>query len=207
MTPFAPPITGRDRSSVEFFPRNNADERLNFISTEEEEKQENAALARENGAQPQEGAAKDDAAKYAKLAPREKLLAKYGDPSKDAPVLAIENAPTPFKAMMESLQEQDREMAFQYAKQYVRHLRNLQDRSTEVMSLVGFAQKRESMIEGSEWSKTPALEEHRAIYQKELEQAVDGAQDEAGVERAARMILNSSQQSPTSQATSRGGAR
>ena len=63
------------------------------------------------------------------------LVAKYGDPSKDAPIQAIESAPTPFKGIMAALQENRDDLAMMYARQYVRHFKNLQDRTRKVMGM------------------------------------------------------------------------
>ena len=182
MSPFAPSVGANQKSDLEFFPRAN-DLRLEFVSEEKE-----GASSEKVGSESKE---KGKDKELSKLPPHERILTKYGDPAKDAPVLAIENAPTPFKAMMESLQEGDQTLAFQYAKQYVRHLKNLQDRSTQVMSLVGFAEKREHLTEDTKgaWSKGPALEEHKLLYQKDVENALKNSSNENGIETAANLLI------------------
>jgi len=183
MSPFQPPPVLAANEGAEYFPRVNFQPQLDLFS-EEDLNELKAAAEKEKATN------KDKDAELAKLPAPERLLAKYGDPKRDTPVLAIENAPAPFKAMMESLQEGQDEMAFQYAKQYVRHLRNVQERSTHVMSLVGFAQKREGMIEGNDWENAPALVEDKALYEKDLIQSKKGSKaDESTISIEAEKIV------------------
>lgn len=71
--------------------------------------------------------------------PTEALMAKYGDPQKDAPVLAQDSAPKPFRAMMEALDSGDDKLAYQYAQQYVRHIHNLDQRTKRAMLIQSMA--------------------------------------------------------------------
>ena len=170
ITPFGPAQVTTEKKELEFFPQSNTAVIQPAVEIDEEQplKKLNNEEAKEKRYDPNSSKSKHDF-----------LIEKYGDPAKDAPVLAIDSAPGPFKAMMESLQEGDDVIAFQYAKQYVRHLKNVQDRSTRVMSMVGLAQKREGMIEGDEWSKVPSLMEDKALYQKDIqtEQQKNGSED------------------------------
>ncbi len=172
VSPFvAAPVQG-EKPTVEFFPRQN-------IYVPQEDPEEAVAVAAPASAKEAQEAA------LAKLPPRERLLAKYGDPAKDAPVLAIESAPKPFQGMMEALQDGDDEMAFQFAKQYVRHLKNLQERTVRVQSQVGLAMKREGMMGEGAWKGAPMLVEDQALYQKDLEaaqkRAMNGGMSESDV--------------------------
>ncbi len=174
MTPFAPALGFTAKSDAEYFPRTNVpDPKLDFVEEESPKA-------------PGEVSKSDEALN--KLPPKERLLAKYGDPAKNTPVLAIENAPAPFKAMMESLQEGQDELAFQYAKQYVRYLGNVQDRTTRVQSLVGFAQKRENMIEDGETIHVPLLEEDKVLYEKDAG-IVRPPADEAKINASAESLM------------------
>ena len=73
------------------------------------------------------------------------LLAKYGDPDKDAPIQGVESAPTPFKGLMAALEAKRDDIAFRYARQYVRHLENLRARTNRVMGLTNLAMEKEGM--------------------------------------------------------------
>ena len=160
-TVFAPrPVVG-PQLPVEMFPRVNQEPML----APEEPEEKSPALQPDAS----DRSAKEEAEALEKLPVRERLLKKYDDPAKDAPVLAVENAPRPFKAMMEALQLGQDDLAFQYAKQYVRHLKNLKERSVRVQSLTGFALKSEGLIEEGAWKGAPALIEDQQLYQKDLE--------------------------------------
>ena len=185
ISPFTPGIATAPQQEIGYFPAHNT--KLDIFAEEELKALEAAAP------QDKTQETKKDA-ELAKLAPKDRLLSKYGDPSKDVPVLAVENAPAPFKAMMESLQEGQDDLAFQFAKQYVRHLKNVQDKNTRVLSLVGFAQKREGMIEDSSWSNAPALEEDKALFQKDIldskaKAAKKGTMDESQLNAEAQKLV------------------
>jgi hypothetical protein len=107
-------------------------------------------------------------AALAKLPAKERLVAKYGDPTKNAPILAVENAPKPFQAMMEALQDGEQGVAFEYAKQYVRYLRDFQERNTRVMSMINYAGRREGVLDEKNWKRAPALEEDKTLYLNDL---------------------------------------
>ena len=174
MTPFAPALGYTAKSDAEYFPRTNvSDPKSDFVAEESPKTLAQVSQSDEL---------------LNKLPPKDRLLAKYGDPAKNTPVLAIENAPAPFKAMMESLQEGQDELAFQYAKQYVRYLGNVQERTTRVQSLVGFAQKKENMIEDGELSNGPALVEDKAIFEKDAGIKSSPA-DEAKISASAESIM------------------
>jgi hypothetical protein len=58
----------------------------------------------------------------------ERLIELSGKPEEDAPVLADEKAPKPFKAMMIAMQEGRDDLAIKYARQFVRYLQDVQNR-------------------------------------------------------------------------------
>ena len=74
------------------------------------------------------------------------VLKTYGDPTKDAPVLAQENAPKPFKAMMAAFETGDDQLAYQYARQWVRYMGNLQKRTLRVVEAAKAAQQGEAVL-------------------------------------------------------------
>lgn len=95
----------------------------------------------------------------------EGIVAKYGDPEKDAPIVAQDNAPTPFKGMMAALQADDEKLAFAYARQYVRHLRNLQEVSNRAMFIQGKAMQKEGMLGEGAWVDSQQYAALEAVYE------------------------------------------
>jgi hypothetical protein len=81
-----------------------------------------------------------------KLPLRERLMKKYGDPEKDVPVLAKDDAPTPMKAMMEAFEANDEELAYKYARQLVRFNRETVDRAVKVVELSQYAKSEQGYI-------------------------------------------------------------
>jgi len=76
----------------------------------------------------------------------EDVLKAYGDPTKDAPVLAQDNAPKPFKAMMAAFETGDDQLAYQYARQWVRYMGNIQKRTQRVVEAAKAAQQGEAIL-------------------------------------------------------------
>jgi hypothetical protein len=72
------------------------------------------------------------------------LIKNYGDPDRESPIKAIDNAPAPFKGMMAALEAKRQDVALRYARQYVRHLKNLRERSEQVMGLTNTALEKEA---------------------------------------------------------------
>lgn len=119
----------------------------------------------------------------AKISTRDDVVAKFGDPAQDTPVLPKnEDAPMPMRGMLAAMQIGDDEMAFQYARQYVRYMKDLQISNTKTLSLVNLAARREGLIEpeSKEWSRAPVLVEHQDIYQRDV--AAEKAAKEAEAE-------------------------
>ncbi|HMO01599.1 MAG TPA: hypothetical protein PKD37_03300 [Oligoflexia bacterium] len=94
----------------------------------------------------------------------QKLLSKYGDPNKDAPILADDKAPQPFKAMMEALDSGDEKLAFDYARQYVRHLRNLNQRTQRAVAMQALAMEKEGMLGVGGWQNDPMFNDDRKKF-------------------------------------------
>jgi hypothetical protein len=136
---------------------------------------------------------------------RDRLLAAYGDPKLDAPVLAQENAPLPFKALMGSLQEGDEQLGFQYAKQYVRYVRNVQDRVSRVTSLAGLAMRREGMLtpeQDAAWKNQPQYLEDRELFEQDIAKSLEDDMKKNGLSlegnpNAKKLIEKAIEQSST----------
>lgn len=108
----------------------------------------------------------------AEQAPQGDLLARFGDPNEDLPILGEEKAPRPYKAMLAALEEGNDEMAAAYARQYVRYVAGVQARVARTTSLIGAAMKREGMLSeqaARNWSILPGDEKLFAEATAELE--------------------------------------
>lgn len=75
----------------------------------------------------------------------ERLLMRFGDPDKPVPVQVVENAPVPFKGMMAALTAGHEKLAFAYARQWMRYIRDLQDTTRKIVSVSEVAMEREGM--------------------------------------------------------------
>jgi hypothetical protein len=95
------------------------------------------------------------AADDSQLSPAEKILKQYGDPNADAPVTAVDTAPGPFKAMMAALQANDDDLAYRYAKQWVRHVQNVNDRTQKVVNFTQMAMESEGLADPGSSGKSP----------------------------------------------------
>ncbi len=112
---------------------------------------------------------------------KEKILSEHGDPKIDPPVNVVENAPKPFKAMMAALEAGEDQLAFSYARQYVRYLKRLQDRTGKVMGFVGLAGEREKMFAENDWQTSQQYDKYRGVLEKDIEQNPAESGSDVGV--------------------------
>lgn len=101
-----------------------------------------------------------------KLSPGENVVKRFGDPKLDAPIETVDNAPKPFKAMMAALEAGDKDLAYQYARQYVRHVHNLQARVQQVVGMTGIAMEKEGYVAENSWVKDPKYDAERLIAER-----------------------------------------
>jgi hypothetical protein len=74
------------------------------------------------------------------------ILKKFGDPEADIAIPGRDDAPLPFKGMMAALDVDNRELAQKYARQYVRYLKRVQNKTDKVMTVVNEAMGNEGML-------------------------------------------------------------
>jgi len=86
-----------------------------------------------------------------KLSAKEELVNKYGNPNIDKIVKAQEDSPEPFKAMVESYSRGEKELAYQYARQYVKYISDLKKVTNDVIGLQGQALIQESVLPKGAW--------------------------------------------------------
>lgn len=97
-------------------------------------------------------------------ASQDDIVATFGDPEKDAALTPVENAPTPFRAMMAAMDAGQEDLAYRYARQYVRHIRNLQNRTRSVNEFTSLALEREGVVPPSANKTNP----YRYLLEKDL---------------------------------------
>lgn len=145
-TVFAEPTEKQSASNIEFFPRK-------IVNPPEQE----------------EAAVQEASAEFApthnstgRSAPtREGLIEQFGDPTNDFPVKAQESAPKPFQGMMAALEAGDDELAFKYARQHVRYMGRLKERTTRAVGMMGIAMEGEGMIEPGAWQSAREFDRDR----------------------------------------------
>lgn len=105
----------------------------------------------------------------------EDVVAQYGNPDEAAPVLAQDNAPLPFKGMQAALEVGDDQLAFRYAKQWVRHMQNVQTRIDKLTAFTDLAREKMGMTEQA----SPSAEQYRYLVEGNLGKAGKSADMDA----------------------------
>ncbi len=108
----------------------------------------------------------------------QKLVATYGDPDKDFPVKAQDNAPQPFKAMMDALAAKEDDLAFRYARQWARYQRDVKERTQRVVGLTGLAMEREGMLGEDSWQSSKSYDPDRKLVERDLARAKDDREEQ-----------------------------
>jgi hypothetical protein len=122
---------------------------------------------------------------------KERLAQTYGNPEEEAPIYAHESAPRPFKALMEAMQAGDEELAYKYARQHVRYLRNMKERVMRVTNMNRYAMQQEGIIpkrKGEE--EAPDYDGTRALYEKDLAEEEQKMLQEAEDEQSLLVSLD-----------------
>ena len=125
------------------------------------------------------------------LSKKEKILKEYGNPESDPEINVIDNAPKPFKAMMKALDAGEDELAFDFARQYVRYLDRHQQRVSRVTSLVGHAGEAEGVLNSNGWQKDELYggERHLLDKYREKQEGADEKADVRTVDQRAAAVL------------------
>lgn len=111
------------------------------------------------------------------LDPKDRILKEFGDPEKTHPVKAVDNAPAPFRAMLEAIKIGDRKLAMKYAIQYTRYREELARVQQEAMAISGQAKIREGVLPPDAWPNSPDLKEYHYLQNIDLE-----AEDNLGLQ-------------------------
>lgn len=102
------------------------------------------------------------------------ITERFGDPTVDAPIIAQESAPKPFRGMMAALDAGDDKLAFQYARQYVRYMRDLEQTSKKAVVIQGLAMQKEGMLAENQWPSSQLHEAERLLLESELKKGGEG---------------------------------
>lgn len=101
----------------------------------------------------------------------------YGDPLTEPKVKAVDNAPAPFKAMMDSLQTGNEELAFDYARQYVRYMKKLKTNVNEAGKLTNMALEREGLRQPTSPEDPAFDDQYRRLMEKDLQKVRGQSED------------------------------
>ncbi|MCB0328146.1 MAG: hypothetical protein KDD70_00745 [Bdellovibrionales bacterium] len=107
---------------------------------------------------------------------RDSIIAIYGDPKEDEVIVPEQSAPRPFKAFHAAMQIGDEELAFDYARKWVRYLGQFQERMGLMQGLMGKAMIAEGISDGEDWSSSPEYDR----FNKYVDQAIEEEKKENG---------------------------
>ncbi len=184
-TVFSNPAGEEARASIQYFPSKKPIEAEEELAPETAPEAQPAKLS-----QPAQEAKTEQKAAKTKEEKREELVKNYGAPDEEAPVQAQENAPKPFRAMMAALETGDDELAYKYARQYVRYMGRLQQRSTRVVGLMGTAMEREGMVEKGAWQAAKEFGSDRQFLDAELAENAERAPEQRELNEEASALLS-----------------
>jgi hypothetical protein len=130
-------------------------------------------------------------------AARERIEKEFGKPEDEDPLYGEKKAPKPFKAMMHALEAGDKELAFQYARRYIRYLNKVSDRSALVADIAGLGAEIEGSRPREDHSEESDPTGFLAIYKKELANATKSESKRGSLDEQARIILERAQHQTT----------
>jgi hypothetical protein len=184
-TVFSDPAGEEARANIQYFPSKKP------IEAEEEAASDTAPEAQPAKlTQPAQEVKVEQKTAQTKEEKRAELVKNFGAPDEEAPVQAQENAPKPFRAMMAALETGDDELAYKYARQYVRYMGRLQQRSTRVVGLMGTAMEREGMVEQGAWQAAKEFGSDRQYLDAELAENADRAPEQRQLNEEATALLS-----------------
>jgi hypothetical protein len=178
-----------DSNNIEYFPAKKGEQ----VIPEEVAMVEPATP--ESAQKPKE--AVDDVPTQERVAPQTaaELIAKFGDPTKRKPVLAKGDSPEAFQGLQAALELGDEELAFQFARQYIRYMKEIQERGHKISQLMKQANLAEKLSDDDKTENVTVKEV------KEYEEYL--AMQESGLGPEARAMLANAEKFENLQSTDR----
>ena len=95
------------------------------------------------------------------------ILAKFGNPEEEPAIIPEEKAPDSYKGLMAALEAGDDELAYRYARQYVRYQRNLDERVKKITDFSIYAMEEDgTVLKTKRDLEDPEYEAIKAIAEK-----------------------------------------
>lgn len=107
------------------------------------------------------------------LSLRQQLVEKFGDPSSRPEIKTLDTAPKPYQAMYEALNNNDEELAYEYAIQYVRYQREMQEARNRAVAIEGVAMVKEDMLSANSWPMQDNYQQYHYLLDKEVPELQD----------------------------------
>lgn len=96
----------------------------------------------------------------------EDVVEKFGNPDQEPRIEAEKSAPDSYKGLLAALEMGDDELAYRYARQYVRYQRNLNERVKKLTELSQIALEKEGLVPEGANSEDPNYEISKTIAEK-----------------------------------------
>lgn len=102
---------------------------------------------------------------------RNKILSKYGSPDEPTQIKPQKDSPEPYKAFTEALASGDEELAYAYARKFVRYQRDLQEMQGKMVEIQGKAMLKEGLLSPDSWAMSNEYDESTHLLAADLENA------------------------------------
>lgn len=136
------------------------------------------------------------------LTTKDNILKAYGDPAENVEVKAQDSAPLPYKGMLAALNIGNKELAFDYAKQYVRYKKDVMETVSEAVKAQGYAK----FAEGEELNPEKLIKEDpNSEYLKYALKDLDEkkSKEAKDLDEEAAQVLNSAQETTVNEKSDR----
>ncbi len=100
---------------------------------------------------------------------RNKILSKYGSPDEATPIKPQKDSPEPYKAFTEALASGDEDLAYAYARKFVRYQRDLQEMQSKMVEIQGKAMLKEGVLSPDSWAMSNEYDESAHLLANDLE--------------------------------------
>lgn len=122
--------------------------------------------------------------------PAQKIVSEFGDPTGDGALNVAPDAPMPFKGMMAAFHSGNKELAFQYARQFVRYLKNFEGRMDDVSGAINAAMVSEGMMTKEEAKTYSESKKFMGFVNKDLAERNKNGLTVAGLDPKLQAMLS-----------------